>query len=282
MTHRYLSLLVILVALSTLAYSAEIVFSNLSPPDNSYNRSAGLVVGSPGLPIVPQIPAVAFTPDGDFTLTQIGVALLHITGTNSAMLSLDSSIGGLPDGTIESWTLTPLPPFGSNTILQTVTPDIPVSLVSGTQYWLVVSPIASDTNDVWNFSLTDTISPIAASHNGGSSFSLTPLSQRPAFDVLGNPVGNEVPEPSSLELLAIGIVGVIILGAIPPRTTSSESRDGKRYRLAYRPPRLFGYPLQKARSSRYCYLGYLPAQFSTYQSRCGDIAPHWRHAVISR
>jgi hypothetical protein len=31
----------------------------------------------------------------------------------------------------------------------------------------------------WNFSLIDTTSPIAASHNGGSSFSLTPLSQRP-------------------------------------------------------------------------------------------------------
>src|SRR5262245_56352244 len=124
MTHRCLALLVILVALSMPAYSAEIVFSNLSPPDNSYNRSAGVVIGSPGMPIVPQIAAVAFTPDDDFTLTQIGVALFHITGTNSAMLSLDSSIGGLPDGTIESWSFIPLPPFGSNTILQTVTPDM--------------------------------------------------------------------------------------------------------------------------------------------------------------
>ena len=120
------------------------------------------------------------------------------------MLSLDSSSGGLPDGTIESWSLTGLP-AGSNTILQTVTPDIPVSLVSGTQYWLVVSPIADDTNDIWNFSLTDTTSPTAASPNGSSFFSLQ-LSQRPAFAVLGNPVGNKVPEPTSLVLLATGIV----------------------------------------------------------------------------
>jgi hypothetical protein len=192
------------------AYSAEIVFSNLSPPDNSYNRSAGAVIVGPGnLPLEPQIPAVAFTPDADFTLTQISVALTHQSGTNSAMLSLDSSSGGLPDGMIESWSLTGLPPFGSNTILQTVMPDMPVSLVSGTQYWLVVSSIAGDTHAIWNFSLTDTTSPTAASHDGGSSFSLTPLSQRPAFAVLGTPVGNEVPEPSSLVLLATGIVGIV-------------------------------------------------------------------------
>jgi len=192
------------------AYAAEIVFSNLSPPDNSYNRSAGVVIAGPGVPppLRAQIPAVAFTPDDDFTLTQIGVALTHFSGTNSAMLSLDSSSGGLPDGTIESWSLTGLP-AGSNTILQTVTPDIPVSLVSGTQYWLVVSPIASDTNDIWNFSLTDTTSPTAVSPNGGSSFFLTPASQRPAFAVLGNPVGSEVPEPTSLVLLATGIVGIV-------------------------------------------------------------------------
>jgi len=212
------------------AYAAEIVFSNLSPPDNSYNGSAGTVISGPDvLPIAPQIPAVAFTPDDDFTLTQIGVALIHQpSGTNSAMLSLDSSSGGLPHGTIESWILTGLPRFGNNTILQTVTPDMPVSLVSGTQYWLVVSPIADDTIDVWNFSLTDTTSPTAVSHNGGSSFSLTPLSRRPAFAVLGNPVGNEVPEPTSLVLLAIGIVGMVILGAIPLRARPSESRDGRR------------------------------------------------------
>ena len=69
MTHRCLPLLVILVALSMPAYAAEIVFSNLSPPDNSYNRSAGVVIAGPGVPpLRAQIPAVAFTPDDDFTL----------------------------------------------------------------------------------------------------------------------------------------------------------------------------------------------------------------------
>ena len=205
MTHRYLSLLVFLLAFSMPAYSDDVVFSNLGP-GNSFSNISTVFSGA-GSGFGQSVLAVGFTPSGNFTLTQIGVGLTYAFGGNSAILSLDSSSGGLPDGTIESWTVSGLPVFPNTTILQTVMPVSTVSLVSGTQYWIVVGPGANSTNAGWNRSLIDFTSPRAGSFNGGSSF--VPASFPPgALEVLGNPVGNEVPEPTSLVLVTIGIVGI--------------------------------------------------------------------------
>jgi hypothetical protein len=149
--------------------------------------------------------AMAFTPSGNFTLTQIDVALSFVIGTNSAMLSLNSDSGGLPDGVIESWTLTGLPVFGttSNTV-QTVIPVSSVSLISGTQYWLVASTIASNTWDAWNWNSIGSNGLVTANLGGG--FHPPSTDTQGAFDVLGTPA---VPEPTSIVLLATGL-GVVV------------------------------------------------------------------------
>jgi hypothetical protein len=204
MTYRHLPLFVMLVVLSMSA-SADIVFNSFGPGDSYDPVTAYAVSGAtpPGL----FENASAFTPSGNFTLTQIDVGIANDAGTNSVMLSLDSDSGGLPDGLIESWNLTGLPSFGStsNTV-QTVTPVSPVSLISGTQYWLVASPIASDTVDSWNRNSIGAFTPRAL--NTGSGFGSEGTELAPAFDVLGTPV----PEPSYIVLLAtvLGVVGVAL------------------------------------------------------------------------
>jgi hypothetical protein len=73
MTHLYLPLLVILLALSIPAYSASIVLSNLGP-GNPYQLAGFPVSGAKAGQL--EVLAQGFTPDGNFTLTQIDVALL--------------------------------------------------------------------------------------------------------------------------------------------------------------------------------------------------------------
>jgi len=206
MTHWYLPLFTILVVLSMPA-SADIVFSNFGP-GNSYSSSVGLTVSGATSPPGFIESANAFTPSGDFTLTQIDVGIGHVLGNNSVMLSLNSDSGG-PDGAIESWNLIGLPQFGSTSnAVQTVMPVSPVSLVSGTQYWLVATTIASDTWDGWNFNSIGSTGP--QTQNFGSGFGTPAIGIQGAFDVLGSPT--VVPEPTFLILLAtvLGGVGVAL------------------------------------------------------------------------
>lgn len=194
-----------LVALSTPA-SADIVFSNFAP-GNSYDLNSGLVVAGTTSERGFSEWASAFTPSGDFTLTQIDVAISNSAAPISVMLSLDHASGGLPDGTIESWIVTTLsifPPFSN--IVQTVSPVSPVSLVSGTEYWLVASA-AGDTVDAWNVAIAGPNAPTAI--NLGSSWTLQPPGGfYGAFAVQGS----VIPEPSSWAMMLLGFAGLGFVG----------------------------------------------------------------------
>lgn len=203
-----ISALVVLVALSTPA-SADIVFSNFGP-GNSYDVSSGWVAAGPTAEFDASSEwAFAFTPSGNFTLTQIDVAISNSEAPISVTLSLDHASGGLPGATIESWTITDLPIFGVPPIVvQTVTPVSPVSLVSGTEYWLAASA-AGDTIDAWNFALAGPNAPAALNTGSGWALqTLTPPEFSGAFDV----EGSVVPEPSTWAMMLLGFAGLGFVG----------------------------------------------------------------------
>jgi hypothetical protein len=79
--------------------------------------------------------AASFTPALNYTLNQIDLGFTNYAG-----------------GTvIESWNLNePFPAVEStNNTRQTITPTGTVSLTAGTEYWLVVTPQASNTQMYW-------------------------------------------------------------------------------------------------------------------------------------
>jgi len=188
------------------ASADAIVYSNLGP-GNAYSGEAGLNVRSD------LEWAAAFTPKGDFSLTQIDVAFTCSncsTASNSGMLSLEGSNShGLPDGMpLESFTLTDLPrsPLSCASSppcviqpSQIAMSTKPVNLFNGTDYWLVASAI-NPTINAWRSNIVGATVPVAINQGHGFTFFSTTA---PAFAVLGTPV----PEPATLGLMVLGLLG---------------------------------------------------------------------------
>jgi len=205
------------VAWSVPASADDVVHSNLGP-GNTYGGGAAYFVDRTASGSSSET-AAAFTPSGDFTLTQIAVGILNLGGTNSVMLSLEGSNShGLPNGTaLASFPLTDLPPVGECTSLrgcviqgsQIVKPTSLVELLKDTEYWLVASPPSTFSPNDWVTNDTDATGGTAR-NTGSGFFRLSPSSLAPAFEVLGTPAG--VPEPATLGLMVLGLLGVGFAG----------------------------------------------------------------------
>jgi hypothetical protein len=219
MTNARTQVLTFIFASLALACNADagIIFSNFGPGNSSHTTSSLEVGGSASfLGLVEQ--AAQFTPSGSgiWKVSQIDAPFFYATGTPSIILTLNSDNAGQPGGILASWNLT-LPssmlciivPDPGSCPLQSVTPSSPLFLSSGTQYWLVASPTASDTNVDWF--LNSTNSTNLSKHNSGSGW-VENSGLVGAFDIQGNPA----PEPASLSLFMFGFT---CLGVIHIRKT---------------------------------------------------------------
>jgi hypothetical protein len=173
---------------------ADVVFSDYGP-GYSYNVDYGYTVGYERLDYVP---AAAFTPASDYTLTQIDLSIGYVQGINSVKVDLLQDSNGVPGALIESWNLRNLDPFGSVGVVETVAPVSTVSLLGGTEYWVEVTPRVEDTPRNggtwagWNWN-SQGVSGDFYQTSDGTVINSGP-NTLPAFEVLGTVV-TAVPEP---------------------------------------------------------------------------------------
>jgi len=158
---NFLRLAILIVAAIPVAAQNVTIFNSFLP-GKTYECCGGQwVVGSSAAVASGLYGAASaaspFTPDGNFNLAQIDIALYfgQATGasySSAVTLSLNHDAGGVPGAVIETWTGIIVPPQlgGISSVIQTVHPVSAVPLLAGTKYWIIVSPAASNTFLFWN------------------------------------------------------------------------------------------------------------------------------------
>jgi hypothetical protein len=144
-------------------------------------------------------PAALFTSPGNYDLTQIDLGLTFSEGTNSAVISLLTDVGGAPGALLDSWPISNQPI--STPPVTTISGISGITLLSGDSYFLQVSPGADDTRDGWSFNNTGATGTVYEPPDGGTDVTL------PAFDVLGTPVAT--PEPGTIAICAAALLGLM-------------------------------------------------------------------------
>ena len=206
--HSYTARVVGAVAILGLAVGAQaaVVFNNFGPAD-AFSDSGRLLQGESVGTIGNVDQASSFTvgPDSYF-LTSVTLGVFVDTPPNTGTGPLDilvaADAGGSPGATFRT-----LPLNVNTTGKQTVTApdDGTLTLNANTTYWIIADAKGSFDGS-WNFnSIGDTGSTAGRSDNG-------PWNLRPNDDRLVMRVeGTIVPEPGSIGLVGIGILGSIAI-----------------------------------------------------------------------
>ena len=191
-----------LTALAATA-SANVVYTDY--PTNYYSSGGALITDANG---GYQAWANSFVPAANYTYTSATLALRDDYGTaNSYTISINSDSSSLPGTALDTVSGVSL---SSNSDL-IVAAAGPLTLVSGTTYWLVAIPVATGDNALWYFP-TSTPPGSASAWEGtsGGPWKASVNAPATAFEIDGTPNGNgTTPEPATLALLALGGLGLL-------------------------------------------------------------------------
>jgi hypothetical protein len=219
---RYLLMFFFVIFLLTASTApAQVVLFSTFGPSQSFNTSVSqsvyLTSSPPDFSLQSQNVASAFTVSaysltGRFSLNRLDLA---VGGTAAFSVQLTTDTSGEPGTVLETWFVS-APTFPVTTVVDA----LGLQLKIGQQYWIVLSPLASDGNasDPWYGGYNDpsptSIDPTLGKPNGViENVGWEPVQSSLAFDVVGNTINFGGPP------WGIGfnqILRIIVAGPITP------------------------------------------------------------------
>ncbi len=178
----------------------SVAFTDLGPGGDHF--VSGFPISGPS-----QSLANPFTASVGGPLSQIDLGLTNFLGTNSAIISVYTNVNNTLGTQLFSATITGLPPFVNvtSTVLATLYPSSG-TLVKGDNYFLVVAPGGTDSEDFWGQNSTGATGNVLLGE-GGRYFSIGNNYPLSAFDV--RVASATVPEPSSCLMLEAELLFLI-------------------------------------------------------------------------
>lgn len=208
MKHQIASAALLLIAFGPGLARASVIFSNVTG-----TGSSGAVVLGSSIPPSTDL-AEGFTPATNYTMTDAQMLVGSEPGHASTFdVFLESNNGGVPGSVIEqigfglAATTEGLP----GSLITANNFATPVTLVSGTEYWLVLIAAQANTEVVWVRSGSTSV-PETYSFDGGP-WSL-PETDSLQFQIDGTPA-TAVPEPSTFAMF--GGIGIALVYRIKRR-----------------------------------------------------------------
>jgi hypothetical protein len=189
------------------ARADQIIYSNFGPGQSfnafsTYDISNGS--GSPD-----QFLAFSFTPTANYFFTEVDAAIFQGDGAVTADVFLAANSAGQPGQVLYSAAVA-VPALGG--VVSAPVGSMPVELLENQTYWLYLGTPIPNATLGWFMNSTDAVGPIR-SFNGSEWITGTPgTDTQGAFSISGNL--RSVPEPASVILLGLGILG--LLTCAPP------------------------------------------------------------------
>lgn len=194
----------LVLALSPSATRADTVFTNL----NTVASGIGPIIGGAGSSL-PESVAESFTPAANYTLSGAEAWLDGVGFGGTVDFAIYSSATGIPGSLLVTIGAANVP-SGALMIFTENSPSTAVKLLSGVQYWLVLTPGTSSTRVVWDGDgLSSTPFAFTLDTNGITGWTLQG-SNTAQFQINGTPVISSVPEPTNWRLLFAGLGTVAI------------------------------------------------------------------------
>lgn len=205
------NVLLLAAALAPLVLQADVVFTNVNSSDVS-DGSAVCGGSSNGCPNQQTgiSDAEAFTPTADFTLTDAQMLVYEVPGSGDPDFNvfLDSNASGTPGSVIEQigFGLAATAAFPNSSFVTANSIATPITLTSGTEYWLVLRPADSDSYVGWSNGGSPSVPFASTSADGTVWITATSTDQ---FQIDGTPI-TTTPEPSTLPLASVAVLSLLI------------------------------------------------------------------------
>lgn len=184
------------------APQAQVAYSSFEP-EYGYDENTGyFITGASAPPKFIQTIAVGFESlaSGPVDTISVAVGFLNLGKGRDLRLTLyddDGTFQGF-GGQLGAWEFENPANNSFGEVVHVQNTDA-VSVTEGSYYWMYMEPLQDDGFHTWMYGDINILAPMLISHDGGKSFTYSPVNNAPALEV------TVVPEPAAIAFVALSV-----------------------------------------------------------------------------